>query len=115
VVAYSNRSKADLLGVPEDLMARTGAVSAEVAAAMAAGVRARAGTTLGLSTTGIAGPTGGTGDKPVGLVWIGVADDRGATASRRMFGGHRTLIKERASEAALEVLRRRILSIDDES
>jgi nicotinamide-nucleotide amidase len=110
VVTYSNRSKVDVLGVPEELLKRTGAVSKDIAEAMAQGIRARAGTTFGLSTTGIAGPTGGTADKPVGLVWIGIADGKGAIALRYTFAGERTLIKERASQAALELLRRRILS-----
>ncbi len=110
IVAYSNRSKVDLLGVPEELLNRTGAVSKDVAEAMAQGIRARAGTTFGLSTTGIAGPTGGTADKPVGLVWIGIADADGAIALKFTFAGERTLIKERASQAALELLRRSILS-----
>ena len=110
IVAYSNRSKVDLLGVREEVLHRAGAVSKDVAEAMAEGVRARAGTTFGLSTTGIAGPAGGTAQKPVGLVWIGVADAEGAIASKFTFAGSRTLIKERASQAALELLRRRILS-----
>ena len=110
VVTYSNRSKVEVLGVPEELLTRTGAVSKEIAEAMALGIRARAGTTFGLSTTGIAGPTGGTSDKPVGLVWIGIADERGTLAVKQTFGGQRSLVKERASQAALELLRRRILS-----
>jgi nicotinamide-nucleotide amidase len=110
VVAYSNRSKVELLGVPVELLNRTGAVSREVAEAMAQGIRDRAGTTFGLSTTGIAGPTGGTAEKPVGLVWIGIADAGGAVALKHTFAGARALIKERASQAALELLRRRILS-----
>jgi nicotinamide-nucleotide amidase len=110
VVTYSNRSKVDLLGVPEELLVRTGAVSRETAEAMALGIRARAGTSFGVSTTGIAGPSGGTSDKPVGLVWIGIADADGAVALKHSFAGSRTLIKERASQAALELLRRRILT-----
>jgi nicotinamide-nucleotide amidase len=110
IVAYSNRSKVDLLGVREEVLLRAGAVSKDVAEAMAEGVRARAGTTYGLSTTGIAGPAGGTAEKPVGLVWIGIADADGTVASKFTFAGSRTLIKERASQAALELLRRRILS-----
>jgi nicotinamide-nucleotide amidase len=113
VVTYSNRSKVEVLGVPEELLTRTGAVSKEIAEAMALGIRARAGTTFGLSTTGIAGPTGGTSDKPVGLVWIGIADERGTLAVKQTFGGQRSLVKERASQAALELLRRRILSASD--
>jgi len=110
VVTYSNRSKVEVLGVPGELLGRTGAVSKEVAEAMALGIRARAGTSFGLSTTGIAGPTGGTVEKPVGLVWIGLADAVGAVARKYTFGGQRSLVKERASQAALELLRRTILS-----
>jgi nicotinamide-nucleotide amidase len=109
VVTYSDRSKTELLGVPADLIVRTGAVSREVAEAMARGIRERSGTSFGLSTTGIAGPSGGTQDKPVGLVWIGIADGEAALAVKHTFGGSRSLIKERASTAALELLRRRIL------
>lgn len=115
VVAYSNRSKVELLGVQEELLSRTGAVSKEIAEAMAEGIRTRSGTRFGLSTTGIAGPTGGSAEKPVGLVWIGIADDRGTIAVKHTFGGDRGLIKERASQAALELLRRRILSAGEEA
>jgi len=108
VVCYSNRSKVDLLGVPEQLLTHHGAVSKEVAAAMAAGIRRIAGTDIGLSTTGIAGPTGGTEEKPVGLVWIGFADSATAFAVEHRFGGTRALIKERASQAALDLVRKSI-------
>lgn len=111
VVAYSNRSKVDLLGVSAELIERHGAVSKEVAVAMAAGVRRRAGTAIGLSTTGVAGPTGGTPEKPVGLVWVGYADDRGGLAVKFNFGDQRKRVKERASQAALELVRRRLLNI----
>jgi len=109
VVAYSNRTKVRLLGVSEDTIARHGAVSEEVAAEMAAGVRTSAGTDLGLSTTGIAGPTGGSESKPVGLVWIGYADARETVAVRFQFGGTRRIIKERASQAAFDLLRKKLL------
>lgn len=111
VVAYSNESKQTLLGVPGALIARHGAVSEEVAKAMAEGVRKAAGASIGLSTTGIAGPTGGTPGKPVGLVWIGYADDRGTLALKLNLGDHRRRTKERASQAALELLRRQVLGI----
>jgi nicotinamide-nucleotide amidase len=111
VVAYSNESKQRLLGVPEDLIVKHGAVSEEVARAMAEGVRRAAGASIGLSTTGVAGPTGGTPEKPVGLVWIGYADEGGSLASRFTFGDHRRRNKERASQAALEMVRRRLLGI----
>jgi nicotinamide-nucleotide amidase len=108
-VAYSNRSKEELLGVPGELIRAHGAVSREVAEAMARGIRMGAGVAIGCSTTGIAGPSGGTPEKPVGLVWIGYSDERGTSARRFTFGGGRLRIKERAAQAALEVIRRSIL------
>jgi nicotinamide-nucleotide amidase len=111
VITYSNKSKMDLLGVPEELIRKHGAVSQEVAEAMAAGIRRVAGTDVGLSTTGIAGPTGGTDEKPVGLVWIGFASADDVIAVEHRFGGSRTLIKERASQAALEMVRRKLLNL----
>jgi len=112
VITYSNASKIALLGVPPELIELRGAVSREVAEAMAAGIRASAGSDIGLSTTGIAGPTGGTPEKPVGLVWIGYADATAALAKKFQFGDGRLRFKERASQAALEVVRRRILRLD---
>ncbi|MEE9288164.1 MAG: CinA family protein, partial [Bacteroidota bacterium] len=88
-----------------------GAVSREVAEAMAAGVKRAARTDLGISTTGIAGPTGGTPEKPVGLVWIGYADERESIALRFHFGDDRRRVKERATQAALELVRRKLLKI----
>ena len=108
VVTYSNASKVNLLGVPEDIIARDGAVSESVAVAMAEGVRRIAGTNFGVSTTGIAGPTGGSAEKPVGLVWIGFADGNSTVAKRFQFGDDRMLIKERSSQAALEMIWRRV-------
>jgi nicotinamide-nucleotide amidase len=78
---------------------------------MAAGVMQTAGTDFGLSTTGIAGPTGATPEKPLGLVWIGYADADGVFAIRMQFGDERQRVKERATQAALELLRRRLLNI----
>ncbi len=112
VVAYSNESKIQLLGVPEELIATHGAVSKEVAEAMAAGVRTVAGTDIGLSTTGIAGPTGGSISKPVGLVWIGYSDKETTLALKFNLGDNRRRTKERAAQAALELVRRRLLKID---
>jgi nicotinamide-nucleotide amidase len=109
VVAYSNRAKVELLGVPSGLIAAHGAVSAEVAEAMASGARARAGATLGVSTTGIAGPGGGTETKPVGLVYVAVADERGARSRRLELWGGREAIKDRAAKYAIDELRRALL------
>jgi len=111
VIAYSNQSKTQLLGVPPGIIEAHGAVSSEVAKAMASGVRSISGADIGLATTGIAGPTGGTDLKPVGLVWVGYADSRGEIAIHHQFGGQRRIIKERASQAALEMVRRRLLNL----
>jgi nicotinamide-nucleotide amidase len=111
-VTYSDKSKTELLSVPKELISTHGAVSHEVAEAMAVGARANAGVDIALSTTGIAGPTGGTAEKPVGLVWIGYADANEAMALKFNFGEHRVRFKERASQAALELLRRKLLKLD---
>ncbi|MGC8861431.1 MAG: competence/damage-inducible protein A [Armatimonadota bacterium] len=110
VVSYSNESKRKLLGVPSELLDRHGAVSEEVARAMAEGIRKTSGADFGLSTTGIAGPTGATPGKPVGLVYIALADADGTCAQRHQFGGSRADIKLRASQAALDLLRRSLSS-----
>ena len=112
LIAYSNRSKIELLGVQESLLAQHGAVSKEVAEAMAKGVRTRARTDIGISTTGIAGPTGATETKPVGLVWIGYSDAETTVALRFNLGDGRKRVKERATQAALELLRRKLLKIE---
>ena len=110
VVCYSNNAKIELLGVPADLIERHGAVSAEVAAAMAKGVRERSGVSIGVSVTGIAGPGGGTATKPVGLVYVGLNADNGDTVTREhRFHGDRSVIKQRSSQAALDLLRRWLL------
>ena len=111
VVAYSNRSKIELLHIAPEIVAAHGAVSKQVAEAMAVGVRETTGTNIGLSTTGIAGPTGGGPEKPVGLVWIGYADAKGSVALKFQFGNQRLLIKERTAQAALELLRRKLLGL----
>ena len=112
VIAYSNQSKADELAVPFALIREHGAVSREVAEAMAFGIRTKSGTDIGLSTTGIAGPSGGTSEKAVGLVWIGYSDNGGTFALQFNFGDDRRRVKERASQAALELVRRKLLKID---
>jgi nicotinamide-nucleotide amidase len=111
VVTYSNASKTSLLGVPSEMIAAHGAVSEEVAIAMAEGIRRAAGTSIGISTTGIAGPTGGTPEKPVGLVYVGYADLEGTFALKFRFGEGRDRVMERATAAALELLRRRLLAV----
>jgi nicotinamide-nucleotide amidase len=112
VVAYSNSAKVDLLGVSPDLLARHGAVSAEVAEAMAVGVRGRLGADLGLSVTGIAGPMGATPDKPVGLVYLGLANADGAMSRRLEIGPEqpRDIIQRRASKHALNWARLSLLA-----
>jgi len=109
VVTYSNEAKTRLVGVPAELIERHGAVSAEVAEAMAEGVKRRAATDFGLSVTGVAGPGGGTIEKPVGLVYISLADDAHTEHRRLMLPGDRHLIRWRASQAALDLLRRRLI------
>ncbi len=109
VVAYSNESKIAELGVPEAFIVRHGAVSREVAEAMALGIRTKSNSDIGLSTTGIAGPTGGSDAKPVGLVWIGYSDRHETLAIRFNFASDRRLFKERASQAAMELVRRKLL------
>lgn len=111
LVTYSNASKVEELGVPERELKDFGAVSREVAESMARGVRIKAGTSIGLSTTGIAGPGGGTPEKPIGLVWIGYSDAAGTFAMKFRFETERKRFKERASQAALELLRRKLLKI----
>jgi nicotinamide-nucleotide amidase len=111
IVAYSNATKIDVLRVPREILDAHGAVSREVAEAMATGVRQLAGTSIGLSTTGVAGPTGGTAEKPVGLVWVGYADPDTTLAVKFNFGEGRLRIKERAAQAAMELVRKKILAI----
>ena len=109
VVTYSNDAKTRSLGVDSELIQQHGAVSAEVAEAMAEGVRQRADTDFGLSATGIAGPGGGSEEKPVGLVYIALSDDAHTEHRKLMLPGDRHLIRWRASQAALDLLRRRLI------
>jgi len=109
VVTYSNESKTRLLGVDKKLIREHGAVSSQVARDMARGVRHRAKTDFGLAVTGIAGPDGGTAEKPVGLVYIALADDAHTEHKRFTLPGDRELIRWRASQAALDMLRRRLI------
>jgi nicotinamide-nucleotide amidase len=109
IVAYANEAKTRRLGVDAELISRHGAVSAEVAEAMAEGVRLRADTDFGLSVTGIAGPGGGSDEKPVGLVYVALADDAHTEHRKLILPGDRHLIRWRASQAALDLLRRRLI------
>jgi nicotinamide-nucleotide amidase len=110
IVSYSNEAKIDLLGVPADTIDRHGAVSAEVAGAMAKGVRERSGVSIGLSVTGIAGPGGATPTKPVGLVYVALDAKNGDAITREhRFHGDRSVVKQRSSQAALDLLRRYLL------
>ena len=104
VIAYANDLKVRLLGVPADVLAAHGAVSLETARAMAAGARAATGADFAVSITGIAGPAGGTPEKPVGLVFIGVAAPHGTATFKHHFSGSRAEIRQAATEAALRHL-----------
>jgi len=114
VVVYSNQAKEQLLGVPEELLRAHGAVSAPVAEAMAAGICRISGSACGIAVTGIAGPDGGTPAKPVGTVFIGAAapgpDGPRITVRRFRFPGGREAVKWQSSQAALDLLRRALLS-----
>jgi nicotinamide-nucleotide amidase len=106
VVSYADSVKAGVLGVPEPLIQRFGAVSEEVARAMADGVKTVTGATHSIAITGIAGPDGGTADKPVGTVWFAIATPGGTTAFVRTFRGDRDAVRERSTVTALDTLRR---------
>jgi nicotinamide-nucleotide amidase len=108
VVSYSNEAKERIVGVPVDLLVQHGAVSEEVARAMAVGVRERFAADWGLGITGIAGPSGGTEEKPVGLVHWAVAGPTGVWAQNRIFPGGRRVVREWSVNAALDLLRRRL-------
>jgi nicotinamide-nucleotide amidase len=111
IVAYDNRIKAELLGVPQDLLDIHGAVSAPVAEAMAVGCRQRIKTDLAVSTTGLAGPGGATPDKPVGLVYVGLAWDGGVTSTSFNWAGTRTEIQSRTAKQALNAVRLKLLEM----
>ncbi|HVM33315.1 MAG TPA: CinA family protein, partial [bacterium] len=110
-VVYSNQAKEALLGVDPKLLKAKGAVSPEVAEALARQCRLAAGTDLALATTGIAGPTGGSPEKPVGLVYIALADEQATQVFKFQLFGNRENIKFRASQAALELVRRHCLGL----
>jgi nicotinamide-nucleotide amidase len=109
VVVYSDRMKTEMADVPADLIEKHGAVSAEVAKALAEGIRKRTGATLGLGVTGIAGPTGATERKPVGLVHIALSDAQGTDALERNFRGDRNRVREWAAQQALDLVRKKLI------
>ena len=111
IITYSNAAKVELLKVDENTLAEKGAVSSEVAMQMAEGIKSISGTDIGISLTGIMGPTGATPNKPIGTVFIGYCDEKVCTAKRFQFGEDRLLDKDRAAQAALEMIRRNLLGI----
>lgn len=104
IISYSNEAKVSLLDVDSRVLRAKGAVSKEVALQMAAGARKKFGADIGVSTTGIAGPLGGTATKPVGLVYIAVSSSKGQTVMRNMFKGSRTDVKTKSALKALVLL-----------
>ncbi|MBZ5522616.1 MAG: competence/damage-inducible protein A [Acidobacteriia bacterium] len=108
-VVYDNSLKSDLAGVPPLMIAEHGAVSHQVAGALAEGIRSRCKATLGVGITGVAGPGGGTEQKPVGLVYIGLCDENGAEVVERRFPGDRDRIRLYATQQALDMIRRKLM------
>ncbi len=104
IISYANAVKMNVLGVPKDVLDTVGAVSRECAAAMAEGARRLTGADVAVSTTGIAGPGGGSADKPVGLVWFGLATAEGTRTEKAIFRGDRAGIRENAVTHALGML-----------
>jgi nicotinamide-nucleotide amidase len=112
MVTYSNQSKAEYLGIPLDFIKKHGAVSSPVARRMAEGVRKAFHTTFGLSTTGVAGPTGGTKRSPIGRVFIGLTNGRRTWVKKLDLKGNRREIKEKATEEALQYFYERLIHGD---
>jgi len=111
VICYSNESKMELAGIPPLLLEMQGAVSLEVARGLAEGIRARANTTIGVGVTGIAGPAGGSPEKPVGTVYIAVATPTETEHRQFLFPGDRERVRWQASQAALDMVRRAVLKM----
>jgi len=109
IVAYHNDLKHRLLGISLDMLEQHGAVSEQVACAMAAGARTTGGSDLALSVTGIAGPGGGTPDKPVGTVYIALADGYGCMTNHYRFDGNREAIRRQTVEQAFFLLKKRLM------
>lgn len=104
VISYANEVKRDVLGVPDDVLATKGAVSSECAAAMAEGARRLMHADMAVSLTGIAGPDGGSAEKPVGLVWFGLSTSDGVRTERAIFPGNRAQVRAAAVDHALGML-----------
>jgi nicotinamide-nucleotide amidase len=111
IITYSNQSKIDLAGIPPLLLEMQGAVSEEVARGLAESVREKIGTAIGVSITGIAGPSGGSPDKPVGTVHIAVAGPAGTDHQRFLFPGNRDRIRWQATQAALNMTRKILVEL----
>src|SRR5437660_7252852 len=109
-ICYANEAKIDMLGVDPKLIKERGAVSEQVAGAMAVGARKRAGSTYALATTGVAGPSGGSEGKPVGTVYVVLADDNNTKAKKLFFPSDRETFKQLVAQAAFEMLRRKLIS-----
>jgi len=108
-ICYANEAKIDMLGVDPKLIKEQGAVSEQVAGAMAVGARKRAGSTYALATTGVAGPSGGSEGKPVGTVYVALADDNNTKAKKLFFPSDRETFKQLVAQAAFEMLRRKLI------
>ncbi len=108
-VVYSNQLKTDFAGVPPEMIHKYGAVSREVAAALAEGIRKRCDSTFGIGVTGVAGPSGGTPEKPVGLVFHGLASENGVEVVERNFPGDRKRVRWFASQQAMDMVRRKLM------
>jgi nicotinamide-nucleotide amidase len=111
IVSYADEVKESRLGVLHSMLEEHGAVSAEVASAMAEGLRAALDVDMAVAVTGVAGPGGGSDDKPVGTVWFAVADERGTTTLLRHLFGDRAGIRTRATMTALDLVRRRLAGL----
>ena len=108
-IVYSNELKTEFADVPAKLIKEHGAVSREVALSMAQGIRKRCGARIGLAVTGVAGPSGGTAEKPVGLVFHAIADDESTDVVERRFPGDRERVRWWASQQALDMVRRKLM------
>ena len=114
IIAYSNSAKTSLLHLPEETLKKFGAVSRETVEAMAKGIREVSNADIGIATTGIAGPGGGTAEKPIGMTYIGMAESNKVVSEKYHFSGGRELIKIQAAQAALDLARRNLAGADRE-